>query len=115
MTENQNHASVSIYMDAIKERKTINPILMNLSGLTSMADYFIVCSARSVRHASAIADFMYRYLKDRKKHPLGREGAADGQWHLLDYGDVVIHIFFEPAREFYDLEGLWSDAGIVSI
>ncbi|MFZ5866145.1 MAG: ribosome silencing factor, partial [Thermodesulfobacteriota bacterium] len=81
-----------------------------LKGLTSLTDYFLIVSARSTRHAKAVAEAV---LLDAKKHKIQRysaEGIDQGTWALLDYGDVVVHVFHTPVREFYDLEGLWAEA-----
>jgi ribosome-associated protein len=91
-------------------RKAINVVVLDVADLTSYADIFIICSGRSNRQVSAIADFIKTELKKHKIMPLGVEGTKDGHWVLLDYGHVIIHVFYEPVREFYDLEGLWSDA-----
>jgi ribosome-associated protein len=78
--------------------------------LTSFADVFIICSGRSNRQVSAIVDFIKTDLKKHNIKPLSIEGARDGHWVLMDYGHVIIHVFYEPVRQFYDLEGLWTDA-----
>ncbi|MCK9229390.1 MAG: ribosome silencing factor [Syntrophales bacterium] len=81
-----------------------------MSELSSFADYFIVCSGNSDRQVQAIAEAIRDGLKKNNILPLGIEGERAGQWILMDYGDLVVHIFYEPLREFYNLEGLWSDA-----
>jgi ribosome-associated protein len=73
-------------------------------------DVFIICSGRSNRQVNAIADSIVAKLKKHKIKPLSVEGTGEGHWVLLDYGHVVIHVFYEPVREFFDLEGLWADA-----
>jgi ribosome-associated protein len=78
--------------------------------LTSIADVFIICSGRSNRQVTAIAEHIQTDLKTHSIRPLSIEGTQDGHWVLMDYGHVVIHVFYEPVRGFYDLEGLWSDA-----
>ena len=85
-------------------------IVLDVRELTSVADVFIVCSGRSNRQVTAIANFIETDLKKRNLRPLHVEGKKEGHWALLDYGHVVIHVFYEPVRNFYDLEGLWSDA-----
>jgi len=94
----------------IEERKAVNPVLFRVAEMTSIADYFLVAAGRSTRQVQAVSRHLQRRLKEKGYRPYGVEGEADGNWVLLDYGDVVIHIFYEPFREFYDLEGLWSDA-----
>ena len=98
------------YVRAALGRKASNVTILDVRPLTSVADAFIVCSGRSHRQVSAIGDFIRRELKKQKIQPLSVEGLKEGHWVLLDYGHVIIHIFYEPVREFYDLEGLWVDA-----
>jgi ribosome-associated protein len=102
--------SLDLYIKAILGRKATNVVVLDVADLTSYADVFIICSGRSNRQVSAIADFIKTDLKKHKIKPLSIEGTKDGHWVLLDYGYVIIHVFYEPVREFYDLEGLWSDA-----
>jgi ribosome-associated protein len=75
-----------------------------------VADAFILCSGRSNRQVTAIADFVARDLKKERIRPLSVEGKKEGHWVLMDYGHVVIHVFYEPVRRFYNLESLWADA-----
>ena len=102
--------SLDLYIKAILGRKATNVVVLDVADLTSYADVFIICSGRSNRQVSAIADFIKTDLKKHKIRPLSVEGAKDGHWVLLDYGHVIIHVFYAPVREFYDLEGLWDDA-----
>ena len=106
----KNDPSLDLYIKAILGKKAINVVVLDVADLTSYADIFIICSGRSNRQVSAIADFIKTELKNHNIIPLGVEGSKDGHWVLLDYGHVIIHVFYEPVREFYDLEGLWSDA-----
>jgi ribosome-associated protein len=85
-------------------------VVLDVRGLTSIADAFVICSGRSNRQVSAIADHIERFLKQKGLHPLGVEGKNEGHWVLMDYGDVIIHVFYSETRAFYDLEGLWVDA-----
>jgi len=102
--------SIDIYVKAVLGKKALNVVALDVQDLTSIADVFIICSGRSNRQVSAIAEFIKRDLKKHKIKPLSVEGSRDGHWVLLDYGHVIIHVFYEPVREFYDLEGLWTDA-----
>ena len=103
--------SLDLYIKAILGRKAHNVVALDVAELTSIAEVFIICSGRSNRQVSAIAEFIQTDLKKHKIKPLSVEGTKDGHWVLLDYGHVIIHVFYEPLREFYDLEGLWIDAG----
>ena len=102
--------SLDLYIEAASEKKALNLIVLDVGGLTSIADVFIICSGRSNRQVNAIADSIVAKLKKHKIKPLSVEGTGEGHWVLLDYGHVVIHVFYEPVREFFDLEGLWADA-----
>ncbi len=102
--------SLEIYIQAALGKKARRLVVLDVRGLTSIADAFIICGGRSSRQVSAIAEHIKVTLKGRGKKPLNTEGIREGHWALLDYGHVVIHVFYEPMREFYDLEGLWLDA-----
>ncbi len=92
------------------EKKALNPVLLELKEITSFTDYFLLLSGKSDRQVQAIAQAIEEALKKRGIRPLGQEGTLGGKWVLMDYEDVVVHIFLEPVRKFYDLEGLWVDA-----
>jgi ribosome-associated protein len=98
-----------------RERKALDPVLLEMRGITSFTDYFFICSGASDRQVRAIADGIQEGLEREGLHPLGIEGAVEGRWILMDYGDVIVHIFLAPVREFYDLEGLWTDAPRINI
>lgn len=102
-------------LELIRERKAINPVLFKVDELTSIAEYFLILGGSSSRQVQAIARHLRRGLRDKGVKPLGVEGEREGQWILMDYGDLVIHLFYEPVREFYDLEGLWIDAPRIEI
>ena len=102
--------SLDRYIAAASEKKALNLIVLDVRDLTSIADVFIICSGRSNRQVNAIADSIVAKLKKHKIKPLSVEGTGEGHWVLLDYGHVVSHVFYEPVREFFDLEGLWADA-----
>lgn len=98
------------------EKKAVNVRLLDVRGISSLTDYLLIASGRSDRQVQAVADSVHLGLK--KEHetlPLAIEGAKEGRWVLIDYGDVMVHIFQEPVREYYDLDGLWSEAPEVSI
>ncbi|AEH44885.1 iojap-like protein [Thermodesulfatator indicus DSM 15286] len=91
-------------------KKVHDLVIIDVRGLSSYADFILVASARSARHVQGVADYLEEELYRENITPLGIEGTDEGQWVLMDYGDVVFHLFFEPVREFYDIEGLWMDA-----
>ena len=90
--------------------KALDLVLLDVTGLTSFTDFFLICSGKSSRQVQGLADNLEASLADLGIKPLGIEGRNEGHWVLMDYADVVIHIFYEPVRYFYDLESLWSDA-----
>jgi len=97
-------------LKTINERKAIDPVLLHVENLTSVSDYFLITSGNSTRQVQAITRHLQKTLREAGLRPYGTEGEQEGHWVLMDYGDVVIHIFYQPLREFYDLEGLWVDA-----
>lgn len=106
----QMEPSLDLYIEAVLGKKAFNVVVFDVHELTSVADVFIICSGRSNRQVTAIAEFIQTELKKESIKPLSVEGEKEGQWVLLDYGHIIIHVFYESVREFYDLEGLWSDA-----
>ncbi len=86
-----------------------------MKGLTVIADYFVICSGSSTTQVRAIADFIEEDLKKRGIKPVGIEGAENARWVLMDYGDVIVHIFEEETRAYYELEKFWLDAPRIPI
>ncbi len=97
------------------DHKAIDLAILEVKNLSSFTDYFVISSGNSDRQVQAIASHIEEKLGKQGLHPLGIEGKREGRWVLLDYGDVVIHIFYHPIRDFYDLERLWSDAPRVEL
>ena len=102
-------------VNAVLEKKAHGLVILKVKEISSFTDYFVICSGNSDRQVKAIADSVEGVLKKSGVLPLGIEGARTGQWVLMDYGDVVVHVFYEPVREFYDIERLWSDAPIMTV
>ena len=98
------------YVRAIYGKKVLSLVALDIRGKTSFADAYLICSGRSHRQVSAIAEHVRQDLKKDAIKPLSVEGEKEGQWVILYYGHVVIHLFLDPVRAFYDLEGLWADA-----
>jgi len=90
--------------------KGLEPVVLEVKGLCSFADYFLICSGNSRRHVLALAQHLEEALSQAGVKPLGVEGLQEGLWVLMDYNDVVVHIFSQPLREFYNLEDLWAEA-----
>lgn len=98
------------------EKKGLDLRLLEISELSSLTDYLMIVTGRSDRQVQAIAESIRLGLKkDHAILPLATEGMSEGRWVLLDYGEVMIHVFQESVRQFYDLEGLWSDAPEVQV
>lgn len=91
------------------DKKADNIAILELKEVSSLADYFIVCSGTSDRHVQAIATNIEISMKQEGSLPLGIEGVREAKWVLLDYADIIIHVFQENERLFYDLEGLWTE------
>ena len=106
----KNDSSLDIYLQAALNKKVIGLVVLDVRGLTSVADYFIICSGLSNRQVRAVAESIQVDLKKKKIKPLSVEGQKEGHWVVMDYGHVIIHIFYEPVRTLYDLESLWIDA-----
>lgn len=107
--------SLKYYIKAAQGRKATDLVVLDVSQLTSFADVFIICTGKSNRQVTAIAEHIKTDLQKRDIAPIGIEGMKDGHWILLDYGHILIHVFYESVREFYDLEGLWADAGRIPV
>lgn len=97
--------------DALDEEKAQDIVILNVQGLTLIADYFIICTGNSSTHLRAISEGVRQKIKDHVGLRTKPEGVGESLWVVLDCGDVVVHIFSQDRREFYDLERLWSDAG----
>jgi ribosome-associated protein len=95
--------------------KAEEPVILNVAEMASFTDYFVILSGRSTRHVQAVAEHIEEALDEHHLKLLGAEGLVEGQWVLLDAGDVIVHIFYHPVRAFYDLEGLWAEALHVDI
>jgi ribosome-associated protein len=98
------------------EKKAFNVRVLEVKGISTLTDYLLLATGRSDRQVQAVAESVRLGLK--KEHatsPLAIEGMNEGRWVLIDYGDVMVHVFQEPVREFYDLDGLWSEASEVPI
>ncbi len=92
------------------EKNALDPVLLDVRGLCSYADFLLILGGRSVRQVRAVAESVRRGMRADGHRTLGSEGLDQGRWVLLDYGEVVVHIFLDELRDFYDLESLWVDA-----
>jgi ribosome-associated protein len=106
---------VRLAAGAALDKKAIDLAVLDLQALSGIADFFLICSARSTPQADTIAEAVRVALRAHGVRPRHTEGSADSGWLLLDYGDVVVHIFLEATRDFYALDRLWSDAPLLSV
>jgi ribosome-associated protein len=104
-----------LWVKAALKKKAFDVLILDIGAISSFADYFIICSGSSHRQVQAIASSIEEELKKKGIRPLGREGFNEGTWILLDYDDIIIHVFYHTTREFYGLERLWADAPIVEL
>jgi len=95
---------------AAESKKAVGLRVLDLRGVTTFTDYFVICGGNNPRQIQAISDEITLELKKRGELPLSVEGYDNAEWVLLDYGDYIVHIFAEKARAYYDLERLWRDA-----
>jgi ribosome-associated protein len=111
-TDDAVHAA-RVAAGAISDKKGENVSLLDLSGLLVVTDVFVIASGTSRRHVKTLAEDAEEALRELDRKPVRREGTEYGEWILLDYGDVVIHIFDQETREYYDLEHLWANAPVI--
>ena len=99
-------------VEAIKQKKGHDIVVIDLTGTEqAIADYYIICHGNSSSQVEALADHVERFARtETGEHPLHIEGQQNAQWVLVDYGDIVVHIFQEEIRHFYNIEDLWADA-----
>lgn len=107
---------VKLALHCAAEKKAINPVLLNLKGIADFTDFFIITSGTNQRQVQAISDEIEEKMKEKfGETPINIEGYQAAEWILMDYGDFIVHIFEQKAREFYDLERLWRDAQTVDL
>ena len=100
---------------ALDEKKGIDIKVLRIEKISSLADYFVICTGTVNTHVKTLCDYAEYAMEQLGEPMLGREGHRGNTWELLDYGSVVIHVFTEEARKFYDLERLWADAEQVNL
>jgi ribosome-associated protein len=100
-------------VELAEDKKAADIVLLDLSPLTTVADYFIICSGGSERQLEAIAGGVISGMRDERVRPFGREGTAASHWILVDFGSVIVHVFTPPERDFYQLERHWAEAKTV--
>jgi len=104
-----------LIVNTLDNKKAGNIKLLKITEITSLADYFVICTAGSTTQLKILADEIEKVLKENGEMPRRREGHRNGGWVLLDYACVVVHLFLQEMRDFYSLERLWSDAAEIDI
>ncbi len=99
--------------DIASDKLATDIVLLDSRGVCSFADYFVMTSGDSVRQLKGLAEEIVHQLKQEGTHPLHREGTAESGWILLDYGDVIVHLFSQDQRKYYSLEELWNDGKVL--
>lgn len=107
--DTQTHERVLLCVNALLQKKARDLTILKVREVSSFTDYFVICSGGSDRQVQALADAIREKMKKAGILPLGVEGEKIGKWILLDYAEVIVHIFYDPVREFYNLEQLWPD------
>jgi ribosome-associated protein len=107
-------APLRLVLEALADRKAVDPLVLDLRGLSGATDYFVIVSGTSDTHVRGMAEHLLAALAPRGVRPHHVEGLAQGRWVLLDYVDLVVHVFHPELREFYQLERLWADAPVVA-
>jgi ribosome-associated protein len=102
-------------VDALSEHQAEDIVLLDISQKSSFADYFVIATAQNPRHMDALISMFDKDLANQGIDSLRREGDSDSGWVLVDFGPVIVHLFTAEDREFYDLEGLWSLAGVSAV
>ena len=115
MTPRSAEAVARLAARAALDKRAVDLVVLDLQGMSSLADFFLVCTGRSIAQMDTIAEAIAVTLRAEGIRVRHREGTAESGWLLLDYGDVVVHVFGEEARAFYGLERLWGDAPVLSV
>lgn len=100
-------------VDLAADKKAADIVLLDIHELTTMADYFVICSGSSERQLGSIADGIEQGMREEGVRPIGREGGSVAHWLLVDFGSVVVHVMAPPERDFYQLEKLWAEAPLL--
>lgn len=114
MTSHSTPAVLSQVVDALLDRKAVDPVVLDLRGISTATDYFVIVSGTSDAHVRGMAEYVVSALAPSGIEPHHVEGLAQGRWVLLDYVDFVVHVFHPDLRGFYQLERLWGDAPVVA-
>lgn len=105
----------AIAAKALEDKKAKDVTILKTVEQTVLADYFVICNGTSAPHIKALVDEVDKQLSEAGEPPIRREGLRSDIWVLMDFGSVIVHVFTDEARKFYNLERLWSDAEVVSL
>ena len=115
MTKSEHPQALHVAAQAIYDKKGMNIIALDVRGVSSIADYFVICEGTVDRHVKALANSVQDSLKELNWQPFHKEGEQSGDWVVLDYGEIVFHLFTPELRERYALESLWKNSKIVDL
>ena len=115
MTQPAAERKARLAARAARDKRATDLTVLDVRGISSVTDYFLLCGGRSTTHVETIADAVRQELRAEGVRPLHTEGVAESGWILLDYGDVLVHVFLEETRAYYALERLWGDAPAVEL
>ncbi len=104
---------IFLIKELLEEKKAENIVILDLREISSVTDTMIIAGGHSDRHVQAVSEFLLQEMKKHGFYPLGCEGLQGGRWALLDYGEIVVHVFYDEVRRHYDLEGVWRDAPVI--
>ncbi len=113
MSKTKSNKLLNTVVQGALDKKAESVISLVLKNITSFTDYFLICHGTSSKHVQAIADSVTEHARKAGFTLGGKEGYDQGEWILIDYVDVIVHVFHKDKREFYDLEGLWGDAPLI--
>ncbi|MCD6269042.1 MAG: ribosome silencing factor [Deltaproteobacteria bacterium] len=109
----EDRKKIFLIKELLEEKKAEDIVILDLRDLSSVTDTMIVASGHSDRHVQAVGEFLAQEMKKHGHFTLGSEGLQSGRWALLDYGEIVVHVFYDDVRLHYDLEGVWRDAPVI--
>lgn len=110
---NDSRSAVNFALKAVEDKKGIDPVVLDVRKVTDIADYFLIVHGTSDRHVRTIADGIVDVLSGHGIDPNHVEGLTNGKWVLIDYSDIIVHVFYHETRKYYNLERLWGEAKTV--
>ena len=108
--QDENTIYARLAAEAAEDKKARNIVILDIRGLSMMADFFVICSANSRTQVKAVAEYVRDVLEEKGLKCKGIEGRDEAKWVLIDFGDVIVHVFMDDERAFFNIERLWGDA-----